>query len=265
MSIARNHAEWLSLVEVSGPFLSLPVLLRAFPQGLPARDPELSKETKLMFEDWLDGHKDRAVHIGWCNFVIRNVLQFPPEVIAEGQTIPPGMEAHISEYGEVLRPSMAILPSKGATSPKPRLLIQILPPSQDLEKPLRDKHWKASPATRMTELLHAADVPLGLVTNGEHWMLVHAPRGETSGFASWYAPLWFEEPITFQAFQALLSVQRFFGVPDDQTIEALLNASAKDQQEVTEQLGWQVETAVEKCGGWRSNSAAPGGSKLVWG
>ena len=218
-----------------------------------------------MFEDWLDGHKDRAVHIGWCNFVIRNVLQFPPEVIAEGQTIPPGMEAHISEYGEVLRPSMAILPSKGATSPKPRLLIQILPPSQDLEKPLRDKHWKASPATRMTELLHAADVPLGLVTNGEHWMLVHAPRGETSGFASWYAPLWFEEPITFQAFQALLSVQRFFGVPDDQTIEALLNASAKDQQEVTEQLGWQVETAVEKCGGWRSNSAAPGGSKLVWG
>jgi len=26
-----------------------------------------------------------------------------------------------------------------------------------------------------------------------------------------------------------------------------------------------LETAVEKCGGWRSNSAAPGGSKLVWG
>ncbi len=245
MSIARHHAEWLSLVEVSGPFLSLPVLLRAFPQGLPARDPELSKETKLMFEDWLEGQKDRAVHIGWCNFVLRSVLKFPPEVVAEGQTIPPGMEAHMSEYGEVLRPSMAILPSKGAASPKPRLLIQIVAPSQDLEKPLRDKHWKASPATRMTELLHAADVPLGLVTNGEHWMLVHAPRGETSGFASWYAPLWFEEPITFQALQALLSVQRFFGVPDDQTIEALLNESAKDQQEVTEQLGWQVRKAVE--------------------
>ena len=245
MSIARHHAEWLSLVEVSGPFLSLPVLLRAFPQGLPARDPELSKETKLMFEDWLDGHKDRAVHIGWCNFVLRTVLKFPPEVVAEGQTIPPGMEAHMSEFGEVLRPSLAILPPKGAPSPKPRLLIQILPPDQNLEKPLKDKYWKASPATRMTELLHAADVPLGFVTNGEHWMLVHAPRGETSGFASWYAPLWFEEPLTFQAFQALLSVQRFFGVPDDQTIEALLNASAKDQQEVTDQLGWQVRKAVE--------------------
>ena len=34
MSIARHHAEWLSLVPVSGPFLSLPVLLEAFPYGL---------------------------------------------------------------------------------------------------------------------------------------------------------------------------------------------------------------------------------------
>jgi hypothetical protein len=245
MSIARHHAEWLSLVEVSGPFLSMPVLLRAFPQGLPARDPELSKEAKLNFADWQEGHKDRAVHIGWCDFVLRSVLQFPPEAIAEGPAIPPGMEARMAEYGEVLRPDMAIKPLKDAGSTKPRLLIQFFPASQDLDKPLRDKHWKASPATRMTELLHAADVPLGLITNGEHWMLVHAPRGETSGFASWYAPLWFEEPLTFQAFQALLGVQRFYGVPADQTTEALLTQSAQDQQEVTEQLGWQVRKAVE--------------------
>jgi anti-sigma factor RsiW len=38
--IARHHAEWLSLVEVSGPFLTLPVLQRAFPQGLEDTDPE---------------------------------------------------------------------------------------------------------------------------------------------------------------------------------------------------------------------------------
>ena len=42
MSIARHHAEWLSLLEISGPFLSMPVLLRAFPQGLDAHDPTLS-------------------------------------------------------------------------------------------------------------------------------------------------------------------------------------------------------------------------------
>jgi len=34
-------------------------------------------------------------------------------------------------------------------------------------------------------------------------------------------------------------------VPVDQTIEALLTQSAQDQQEVTNQLGWQVRKAVE--------------------
>lgn len=245
MSIARHHNEWLSLVPTSGPFLSLPVLMRVFPQGLPAIDPELRKETRLMFEDWEDGRKDRAVRRAWLDFVLRSVLQFPAEAIAEGQAIPPGMEARMSEFGEVLRPDLAIIPPREAQSLKPRLLIQYFDPSQDLEKPLRDKHWKASPATRMTELLHAADVPMGLITNGEHWMLVHAPRGETAGYASWYAPLWFEEPLTFQAFTALLTAQRFFGVADKDTIEALLTQSAQDQQEVTEQLGWQVRKAVE--------------------
>jgi hypothetical protein len=244
MSIARHHNEWLSLVPNSGPFLSLPVLVKAFPQGLPTLDLELKKETRLRFEGWEDGKKDRAVRRSWCDFVLRSVLQFPAEVAAEGQTIPPGMEARMSEFGEVLRPDVAIIPPKGANSIKPRLLVQFFHTDQDLEKPLRDKHWKASPATRMTELLHAADVPLGLITNGEHWMLVHAPRGETSGFASWYAPLWFEEPLTFQAFTTLLSAQRFFGVAETDTIEALLSRSATDQQEVTEQLGRQVRKAV---------------------
>jgi hypothetical protein len=245
MSIARHHAEWLSLIEVSGPFLSLPVLKGAFPQGLPARDPEVSKESRLRFEDWQNQEADRAVHRRWCEFVLGSALQLPPETLAEGGAIPPGMEARIAEFGEVLRPDLAVVPPAGAGSKKTRMLVQICPPDQDLEKPLKDRHWKASPATRMTELLHAADVRLGLITNGEHWMLVHAPRGETTGIASWYAPLWFEEPLTFQAFRALLGAQRFFGVPEKESLEALLTASAQDQQEVTEQLGWQVRRAVE--------------------
>ena len=44
MSVARDHAEWLSLVESSGPFVSLPVLLRVFPQGLDPREPEQAKQ-----------------------------------------------------------------------------------------------------------------------------------------------------------------------------------------------------------------------------
>jgi hypothetical protein len=43
MSIARHQAEWLSLVEASGPFLSLPVLLKTLPSGLDAHDPAFLK------------------------------------------------------------------------------------------------------------------------------------------------------------------------------------------------------------------------------
>jgi hypothetical protein len=40
MSTAHHHTKWLSLVEISGPFLSMPVLLRVFPQGLDGIDPK---------------------------------------------------------------------------------------------------------------------------------------------------------------------------------------------------------------------------------
>ena len=39
--------------------------------------------------------------------------------------------------------------------------------------------------------------------------------------------------------------RRFFGVADNETLEALLTKSASNQQEVTDQLGYQVRRAVE--------------------
>jgi len=47
MSIARQHAEWLSLIEVSGPFLSMPVLLSVFPQGLEKDEREAEQRRTL--------------------------------------------------------------------------------------------------------------------------------------------------------------------------------------------------------------------------
>ena len=76
-------------------------------------------------------------------------------------------------------------------------------------------------------------------------MLVDAPREQTTGFVSWYAQYWLEEKVTLQAFRTLLSVQRFFGVDERDRLDALLAESANDQQEVTDQLGYQVRRAVE--------------------
>lgn len=249
MTPARHHAEWLSLVESSGPFLSMPVLLRVFPQGLDLRDSTRAAALRENYEDWLErGRPLLHVHTAWIRHVLESLLEWPAEFIAEGQSIPAGLEASQPHFGETLRPDLVLRRPPGSTADgdsTPQLLVVTYPPTQDLEKPVAGKVWKSSPATRMTELLHATGVPLGLVTNGEHWMVVYAPRGETSGFASWYADLWMQEPVTLRAFHSLLGLRRFFGVAAGETLAALYAESAKDQQEVTDQLGRQVRRAVE--------------------
>ncbi len=246
MSVARHHADWLSLLEISGPFVSMPVLMRVFPQGLDPRDPEQARRLRLVYEEWQDNPSGPGKQRGWINHVLTHLLNFPADLITEGQSLPAGLSAAMPEYGETLRPDLALVGPKGTEAAgKPQLLLSIYPPYQSLDRPVAGKHWKATPATRMMELLHASDIPLGLLTNGEQWMLVFAPRGETTGFTSWYATLWIEEPITLRAFHSLLSINRFFGVAATETLSALLNESAQDQQEVTNQLGDQVRDAVE--------------------
>jgi hypothetical protein len=244
MSPAKEHAEWLNLVPNTGPFLSMPVLLRTFPQGLDGRDPEHAARLREAYEDWLDrGETQPAVHHAWIVHVLRELLEYPSALLVEGQAIPAGLEASQPLFGETLRPDF-VLKHRDAGGPV-QLLINVYPHAQDLEKPFSGAPWKAAPGTRMMELLHATDLPVGLVTNGEEWMLVYAPRGETTGFASWYADLWMQEPLTLRAFHSLLHLRRFLGVAADETLSALLTASSKDQQEVTEQLGFQVRKAVE--------------------
>jgi hypothetical protein len=235
-------------MEVSGPFLSLPVLDRVFPQEMDAHNPERSAELRLLYEDWQEERTDPDLHRAWVLSVLTKTLELPAELIVRPETQPGGLEVRIAQHHETLRPDLVLVNPRGRTDAgKPRLLIQILSPEQDLEKPLQDAEWKASPATRMTELLHGAGpdgVRLGLVTNGEQWMLVHAPRGETTGYATWLAALWLDEPVALRAFRSLLGVRRFFSVPDDETLEALYTASSQDQQDVTDRLGLQVRRAV---------------------
>jgi Eco57I restriction-modification methylase/restriction-modification enzyme MmeI-like protein len=246
MSIARHHAEWLSLVPATGPFLSLPVLMETFNTGLEPHDPEHVRLLRQEFAVWQESVEKRkadpALHHHWIQFVLTMTLDLDERFLAEGQAIPQTLHVEIPEYHELLRPNIVIV---DPGTRKNLLLVQTYLPSQDLSSYVVGLPWKASPDTRMTELLHATGIQLGLVTNGEHWMLVNAPKGETTGYASWYASLWLEEPITLRAFRSLLSAGRFFNVPDDQTLEALLKKSASNQQEVTDQLGYQVRKAVE--------------------
>lgn len=244
-TITRHHAEWLSLLEISGPFLSMPVLLTIFPQGLDDYPPEEARSLRADYEYWKENAVqagDTATHTAWVRLVLESMLGYTPKVLLSGQAIPTGLKAEFPEHDETLRPEMMLA---DPSTHKPRMLIQVYPPSQNLEKAIPGCRWQSSVATRMMELLHATEIRLGLVTNGEQWMLVDAPRGETTGFSTWYANLWFDEPITLRAFRSLLGARRFFGVPDEETLEFMLAKSTQDQHEVTDQLGLQVRHAVE--------------------
>ena len=74
MSMNRNHNEWLSRVPNSEPFLSLPVLVRAFPQGLDAHDPDHVRQLRLAFDEWDENltakRPDPGLHRAWVQFVL---------------------------------------------------------------------------------------------------------------------------------------------------------------------------------------------------
>jgi hypothetical protein len=245
MSITRHHNDWLSLVPNSGPFLSLPVLAQAFAQGLDAHDPDHARRLRMAFEEWDDNQlsqrPDPAIHRAWIKFVLGETLGYD-ELLAEGQSIPQTLKSEVAEYGETLRPDWIVNDPATKTA---RLLVQVYSRSQSLTKPVAGRRWNAWPDGRMMQLLHDTGIRLGIVTNGDHWMLVNAPKNETTGYASWYANLWLEEQITQRAFRTLLGADRLFSVPENETLEALLDKSANDQQEVTNQLGYQVRKAVE--------------------
>jgi len=250
MSTKKHHAEWLSLLEISGPFVSLPVLEKVFPQGLDAHDADHARRMRLALDEWETNQSGKrpnpAIHNAWVNFVLKETLALPDEVLASGQSIPQTLKATHAEAGEIIRPDIVVRNPTGVPDAgKPRLVIQVYPADQHLEKHVHGLRWKASPADRMAELLKQMKCQLGLVTNGEHWILTNKTEELPTGFASFYSSLWLEEPITLRAFRNLLEARRFFGALRGQTLEEMLVESATHQQEVTDQLGLQVRKAVE--------------------
>jgi len=125
MSIARHHAEWLSLVPVSGPFLSLPVLMEVFNTGLEPHDPGHARLLRQEYANWQGSFEKRkpdpTAHLNWIKFVLTNTLELDHELLAEGQAISQTLQVEIPLHHELLRPSLVLC--EPATK-KPRMLVQ---------------------------------------------------------------------------------------------------------------------------------------------
>ena len=242
-----NHHDWLNLVEVSGPFLAVPVLREVFLQGLEALPSGTSRRLRQAYDEWRDAVDDNAsdlsdLHAAWIDEVLNTALEIDETVLCKSATLPEELKSVMLEHGGTTAPDLAVVNKLNAN--EPLLLIHVYEPDTDLDAKGIFDGLTTTPADRMVVLLKKAKCPIGIATNGDRWMLVHAPAGAVAGFASWYARIWSQEPETLRAFASLLGVRRLFG-PDDEKLSALYERSLEHQDEVTEALGDQVQRAVE--------------------
>ena len=251
MSFYDLHHDWLSLIEISGPFLAVPVLKEAFPQGLEELDATKRKRLRQAYEEWrealeLEDAQFAELHVAWIDEVLSRGLELDEDgkgdVLKRPEWCAANLQATLPEHGVTLSPDLAVVDEQRAN--KPLLLIQTYSQDVNLDATLKQDGWAATPADRMVALCRSLGCRLGLVSNGERWMLVDAPVGAVTTFTSWFARIWSQEPITLQAFVHLLGIRRFF-VDESEQLPALFDRSLKFQDEVTDALGEQVRRAVE--------------------
>ena len=249
MVTQTQHHDWLSLVEISGPFLAVPVLMEAFPQGLDELDGGKRKRLRQAYDEWRDALETddprfADLHAAWIDEVLSRGLELDEDsrgdVLKRKDWCVAHLTADLPEHGVTLLPDFAVV----GNGDQPLMLVHAYGQDVDLDATQKLDGWASTPAERMVRLCRATGCRLGLVTNGERWMLVDAPVGAVTTFASWYARIWGQESITLQAFAHLLGIRRFF-VDESERLPALFDRSLKFQDEVTDALGEQVRRAVE--------------------
>ncbi|MDI5968569.1 SAM-dependent DNA methyltransferase [Streptomyces sp. SL13] len=247
---AETHRAWLELVDTDGPFLAVPALERLYPQGIPqpdARALDTIRDAKPAFEkaweNW-DEHRDdeaalalyRETRDSWVDLVLCQGLRWGSSYTVP---VPGATEVRSPDYSVTVRPDGALV--HGGTT---GAFVLVTDPADSLRDPLTDG-WSASPIDRMEELLRAADVPIGIVTDGRWWALVSA-RPQTmvaSGIVD--AQDWISEPATRNAFVELLRPVRLIGGKAQDRLTELFGESVTAAEKITEALGTQVRRAVE--------------------
>jgi hypothetical protein len=293
--IRRRHA-WLELLQTSGPFLTLPVVHRAFPDGLAPVPQNQRARVRAMVAEMLDdgGATRHAVIEG----MLRGVLDWQQHLRIDTE-LPDSLAEVVAEHGIIIRPDFGFYTDKDddgedddsnnapedddeedqdADDDAPsaeeagipaagrgpwKLLGCYLPWGSHPLARTTTGGWTASGAERLAVLLRARDVPIGVVTDGRWWTIVWAPRGGTTGAAVWDASLFPEDTAWLRALVALLSRSRFLGAAPADRLPALLAESLQRQEEVTETLGRQVRDAVEMLTGTLDRLDRESGGQLL--
>ena len=232
----QTHIDWLKLIEVSGPFLSVPVLTVEWPDLEPL-DTGARSRLRQEHRQWQE--KAGANRDGWISYVLDDLIGWDGAVQRDDLD---RFAVDVPEHETTLRPSFALTePGTGTVS-----LLGLVSDGSPVAR-INGSDWPATPADRLAQLCRHHGVELGLATNGRWWALVWAPAGGVTTVAVFDAISWPEssERDVLRAFISLLQRRRFFAVPADKRLPALLRESLNNQEEITDRLGVQVRQAVE--------------------
>ena len=249
------HREWLDLLDTDGPFLSVPVLKKAWPTGMNAPDRsalDALRDAKPAFEKAWDAwdladkdtadrgaaalEKYRQARDAWVDVILRTVLGWKNFYLTPASV---DVKVHSPDYAVTVSPTGAL--TRGDTT---GALVLVTDPVESLRDPLNDG-WAASPIDRMEELLRKSGVRIGVVTDGRWWAVVSA-RPETmvaSGITD--SQRWIELPAVRDAFLQLLRLPRLVGNRKEDLLTELFGDSVAAAEEITEALGTNVRRAVE--------------------
>ena len=255
--VAASHVEWLSLVETSGVFLTVPVVRRVFPNGIGAAADDLRSEVRLRLQS---GSQTQAWATAWTRWVLRDLLGLE-QALLEGPAVPDRATHLVAEHGVYLRPEYVVADlESGPDGRALRMLVLSFPLGTLRDRPVAGDRWAATPLERAFALQRATGVPLVMATDGDWFSVVANPAGGTATSATWVSSIFGEEPVLLDSFVALLGARRFFAVDAPNTLPAMLAESAQAQEEVTSRLGTQVRQAVELLVGSlsRANRARKG-------
>ena len=251
---AIQHEDWLNLTAPEPPWFTLPVVKRAFPNGLDRVADETRAEHKIR---WSAAHEapDRTDYLDW---LLRDALGWG-QAYKTGSGLPDDLASGVASHGVTITPSGVYTPETAAPvgfsfdsnddeappAPEPAVLVFVLPPGTSPFSSPQGDNWSATHVQRAALACRHFGVPLALVTDGDYLTLVHARPDIPTGWGTWRASEFASEPVLIDSLFSMLGARRFIGATPGDTPQALLAESVDSQADVTDQLGTQVRLAVE--------------------
>ncbi|MFD9946744.1 Eco57I restriction-modification methylase domain-containing protein [Nonomuraea sp. NPDC059023] len=228
------HSEWLGLLQITGAFLTEPVLRRIWPVGLDAIEREERLRLRAEHDRWLSSEQGQE---RWIGFVLEEFLGWSGLLTSAS---PPRLD--VVEQGEHVEADFVV---KNPDTGDFALLGMVLPPEANPDHRPPGSPWAATWQDRLARLLVSQGVALGLLTTGRWWTLVHVADGMSPTAATFDATTWVEELLVGRAFRSLLRRERLFGAPETERLPALLTECRHQPEVTSDELGRQVRKAAE--------------------